>query len=86
MRFADGRDLEIGRIYGPIVDKKNDDGQVIARMHKAYRPMGGISIPPFSLFKLRRVPTPTLVLHGMHSIDTTAEDSQAIARHSGGSA
>jgi pimeloyl-ACP methyl ester carboxylesterase len=81
VRFADFRDLEIGRIYGPIVEKKTDAGMY--RGPKLLRPMGGCFIPPFSLFKLKRVPTPTLVMHGKYAIETSGDDSNAISRHYG---
>jgi pimeloyl-ACP methyl ester carboxylesterase len=81
VRFADVRDLEIGRIYGPVVEKVVGNGRY--RGPKMFRPMGGCFIPPFSLFKLNRVPIPTLIMHGQHSIETSLDDSKAIAKHYG---
>jgi pimeloyl-ACP methyl ester carboxylesterase len=80
-RFADVRDLEIGRIFGPIVEKRAGDG--VGLMHKAFRPMGSVFIPEFSLFRLNKVPTATLVLVGELSIETSLDDATAIARHYG---
>ena len=85
VRFADRRDLEIGRIYGPIVQKQIDERSV-AMVPQYRRPMGGCFIPEFSLFKLPRVPTPTLVLVGAHAIETSQDDANAIAKHFGGNA
>ncbi|RMG17746.1 MAG: alpha/beta fold hydrolase [Planctomycetota bacterium] len=82
VRFADQRDLEIGRIYGPVVEKKVGK-QGIARVPRIRRPMGGCFIPEFSLFNLKRVPIPTLVLHGKYSVETSEADARAIAKHYG---
>ena len=78
--FADVRDLEIGRIYGPIVEKPVGD-RGVARIHAALRPMGSIFIPDFSLFKLDRSPTPTLIMTGAMSTRVSIEDCNAIAKH-----
>lgn len=78
--FADTRDLEIGRIYGPIVEKKVGE-RGIARVHASERPMGSVFIPDFSLFKLERSPTPTLIMHGALSTRVSIEDCEAIAKH-----
>lgn len=77
--FADTRDLEIGRIYGPIVEKV--DGDKRFRGHACYRNMGTVFIPDFSLFKLDRSPTPTLIMHGALSTQISIEDCEAIAKH-----
>jgi len=82
VKFFDTRDLEIGRIYGPIIQKQINE-TTIAMVPEAVRPMGGCFIPPFSLFKLDRVPTPTLIMQGTNSIETSDEDAKAIARHYG---
>lgn len=83
-RFADQRDLEVGRIFGPIVPKQVGDQGYMAPAFA--RPMGGVFIPDFSLFKLDRVPTPTLVMRGANSVATSDDDANAIAKHYGGNA
>lgn len=81
--FADHRDLEIGRIYGPVVEKKVGENGM-ARVHKIQRPMGGVFIPnDFSLFRLERVQTPTLVVMGARSVWTSQDDCNAIVKHYG---
>lgn len=84
VRFADRRDLEISRIYGGIVERQVGDG--LYRGPAFRRPMGGCFIPEFSLFKLPKVPTPTLVIVGQYAVESNADDAQAIARHYGGAA
>lgn len=81
-RFFDFRDLEIGRIYGPIVEKRV--GDAVSRGPKQFRPMGSVFIPnDFSLFRLDRVQTPTLVVVGARSVWTSIEDANALAKHYG---
>jgi pimeloyl-ACP methyl ester carboxylesterase len=82
-RFFDFRDLEIGRIYGPIVEKHVGENQV-GMAPKVFRPMGSVFIPDdFSLFRLDRVQTPTICIMGARSVWTSEEDGNAIARHYG---
>lgn len=83
-RFFDFRDLEIGRIFGPVVEKQVGANQM-ARVHKYARPMGGAFVPDFSLFKLDRVSTQTLVLAGEQALQTSLDDINAIVRHYGNS-
>jgi len=78
--FFDYRDLEIGRIYGPIVEKRVGD-RGIARVHECFRPMGSVFIPEFSLFREQRSPTPTLILTGERSTRISLDDCRAIAKH-----
>lgn len=85
VNFADFRDLEIGRIFGPWVQKEAGPNQA-AIVPKYARPMGSVFIPEFSLFKLQRVQTPTLVLAGELSLWTSLEDANAISKHYGGAA
>ena len=80
MYFADPRDLEIGRIYGEVVEKRVGE-RGIAQVPEAFRPMGSVFIPEFSLFRLDRSPTPTVVYHGDRSVRCSLDDAQAIARH-----
>lgn len=82
-RFFDFRDLEIGRIFGPIVEKQVGENQRSIGP-KVLRPMGSVFIPDdFSLFRLDRVPTPTLVVNGARSQWTSVDDANAIAKHYG---
>lgn len=84
-RFFDFRDLEIGRIFGPIVEKQVGQNQRSVGP-KVLRPMGSVFIPDdFSLFKLDRVATQTLVVVGgaQSAVWTSQEDANAIARHYG---
>ncbi|MEZ6187521.1 MAG: hypothetical protein R3F62_21245 [Planctomycetota bacterium] len=85
LMFADHRDLEIGRILGPISEKIVDTPQGKARSvnFKAFRPMGGVLIPEFSLFKLNRTRTPTLIFYGPNSLRTSGDDCAAIQKHYG---
>jgi pimeloyl-ACP methyl ester carboxylesterase len=85
IRFFDFRDLEIGRIFGPIVEKQVGD-KGIARVPKYARPMGGAFVPDFSLFKLERngPPPQTLVCVGEQALQTSLEDGNAIVKHFGG--
>lgn len=85
--FGDPRNLEIGRLYGPLtgVDKVTERGRAPG-MPKWQRPMGSLIYPDFSLFKLDRVGTPVMVMTGQFSIEFTKADAQAIARHYGGNA
>lgn len=82
--FFDFRDLEIGRIYGPIVEKKVGGG--IARVPAYARPMGGCFVPEFSLFKLDKVPMQALVVCGEQALWTTPDDINAIVSHYGSGA
>lgn len=84
VRFADRRDLEIGRIYGGIEQRQIGDKMFVGP--KFVRPMGGCFIPEFSLFKLERVQTPTLVMVGKYAVESNGEDAKAIAKHYGGNA
>ena len=84
VRFADRRDLEVGRLYGGMVQKKV--GEQVAVVPKFMRPMGGCFIPEFSLFKLDRVQTPTLVMVGQYAVESSADDAGAIAKHYGSNA
>jgi pimeloyl-ACP methyl ester carboxylesterase len=77
--FADTRDLEIGRIYGPVVEKRVGDGMF--RGPAAFRPMGSITIPDFSLFKEPRSQTQTIIMLGAHSTRLSKDDCEAIAKH-----
>lgn len=79
-RFFDYRDLEIGRIHGPIVEK---DG---ARGPAFLRNVGGCFIPEFSLFKLDKVATQALVIAGENSLWTSPDDINAIVSHYGSGA
>lgn len=85
LKFYDHRDLEIGRILGPIVEKTVETPQGMGRSvgFKAFRPMGGVLIPEFSLFKLNRTRTATLIFYGPHSLRTSADDCDAIRKHYG---
>ncbi|MBL4846994.1 MAG: hypothetical protein JKY65_15855 [Planctomycetes bacterium] len=84
VRFGDRRNLEIGRLYGPIngVQKKVGEDR-IAIVAKYQRPMGGCFIPEFSLFKLTKTPTPTMIMIGLGSIESSGEDAGAIAKFYG---
>jgi len=80
--FADPRDLEIGRLFGPLVDKE-EDGEVYS-CRWIQRPLGTVVIPEFDLAKLPRVRVPTLVIHGNRSVRTSLEDAAVVAKHFGG--
>ena len=80
--FADPRDLEIGRLFGPLVDKE-EDGEVYS-CRWIQRPLGTVVIPEFDLAKLPRVRVPTLVVHGNRSVRTSLEDAALVAKHFGG--
>ena len=77
--FADTRDLEIGRIYGPVVEKVVGDSMF--RGPAAFRPMGSITIPDFSLFKEQRSQTQTIIMMGAHTTRVSKDDCDAIAKH-----
>ncbi|HBP22773.1 MAG TPA: hypothetical protein DEA08_33960 [Planctomycetes bacterium] len=84
VKFGDHRNLEIGRLYGPLegVVKKVDE-QRAAKVAAYARPMGGCFIPEFSLFKLGKRPVPTLVMIGRGSIEASPEDAQQISKFYG---
>jgi pimeloyl-ACP methyl ester carboxylesterase len=81
IRFGDRRNLEIGRLYGPIqgVPKEGYQGLV----PKWVRPMGGCFIPEFSLFKLDKKPVPTMIMIGLGAIESSLEDANAISKFYG---
>lgn len=70
--FADVRDLEIVRLRGPL--QEGDRWWI-------QRPIGELEVPDFSLFRLDRSSTPTLVMVGGMSTRCSLEDAGAIARH-----
>jgi pimeloyl-ACP methyl ester carboxylesterase len=75
-RFADPRDLRIGRLLGGVEEREG------GRMHRLLRPLG-CALPTFSLFELPVAPVPTLIFHGGFSVETSAQDAEAIKRHFG---
>jgi pimeloyl-ACP methyl ester carboxylesterase len=79
--WADPRDLEIGRVYGPILEKT--EGDDVYEMRRITRPMGTVVIPEFEQAALPNTPTPTLVIHGERALRTSLEDVQAVAAHYG---
>ncbi|MGE0709575.1 MAG: hypothetical protein AB7N76_20950 [Planctomycetota bacterium] len=84
-RFGDQRNLEIGRLYGPLegmIKSGSKEGERF-KVAKYRRPMGGCFIPDFSLFKLRKTPTPTMVMIGKGSIEASVEDANQIAKFYG---
>ncbi|MGE0710437.1 MAG: hypothetical protein AB7N76_10025 [Planctomycetota bacterium] len=81
--FADPRDLEIGRLWGPVVTKDDGDGKPY-EVRAIARPLGTVVIPEFDLAKLPRVRVPTLVVHGDRSVRTSLEDAAVVAQHFGG--
>jgi pimeloyl-ACP methyl ester carboxylesterase len=80
--FADQRDLEIGRIFGPVVTKEENGEEWEAR--QIARALGTVVIPEFKLSDLPRVRVPVLVCHGDHSVRTSLEDAGVVAKHFGG--
>jgi pimeloyl-ACP methyl ester carboxylesterase len=85
VRFGDQRNLTIARLYGPLelVLKKVDE-QTQARVPLFVRAdAGGSFIPDFSVFKMRKVPVPTMIMVGKGSIEASIEDSNQIAKFYG---
>lgn len=80
--FGDQRDLEIGRIFGPIVTKEENGEEYDIR--QIARPLGTVVIPEFDLLKLKRVRVPALVCHGDRSVRASLEDAGVVAKHFGG--
>lgn len=83
VRFGDMRNLEIGRLYGPVGGVLKTDGNRQGVMPGFMRPAGGCFIPEFSVFKLQATPTPTMVMVGLGAIESSAEDAQAITKFYG---
>jgi pimeloyl-ACP methyl ester carboxylesterase len=82
--FADSRDLEIGRLWGPVVTKTEKGESYDSRWIQ--RPLGTVVIPEFELSKLKRPSSGvrTLVLHGARSTRTSGQDASAVAKFFGG--
>ena len=80
--FADARDLEIGRLFGPLVTKTEGEEEYESR--QIARPLGTVVIPEFELSERPRAKVPTLVVHGERSIRTSLSDAAVVAKHFGG--
>ena len=76
------RDLEIGRIFGPIVTKSEKGEEWEAR--QIARALGTVVIPEFKLGDLPRVKVPSLICHGDYSVRTSLVDAGVVAKHFGG--
>lgn len=74
--FADWRDLEIARIFGPWIQKGRRD------MPRVEREMGGCFIPDFNIVKEPEVATPSLVMVGTAALETSIEDCEQIVKRS----
>jgi pimeloyl-ACP methyl ester carboxylesterase len=77
--FGNWGDLEIGRIYGPQVEKKIND-TTSTKCAKVERPMGGCFVPQFDMAKENVVQQPTLIIGGQRAFFGTEEDSNEIAK------
>jgi pimeloyl-ACP methyl ester carboxylesterase len=77
--FGNWGDLEIGRIYGPHVDKKISDTQT-ARCAQVERPMGGCFVPQFDIAKEPVVQQPTLIIGGDKAFFGTPDDCAELQR------
>ncbi|MBL4850335.1 MAG: alpha/beta hydrolase [Planctomycetes bacterium] len=80
--FADQRDLEVGRLFGPIVTKSEDGEEYESR--QIARPLGTVVIPEFKLSALKRVRVPGLICHGDYSVRASLADAAIVAKHFGG--
>ena len=80
--FADPRDLEIGRLFGPLVTKREGEEEYESR--QIARPLGTVVIPEFELSEHPQAKVATLVIHGERSIRTSLADAAAVAKHFGG--
>jgi len=84
VRFGDRRNLEIGRLYGPVQGVQKRVGDQVGIVPKYMRAdTAGCFIPEFSLFKLDKKPVPTMIMVGVGSIEASVEDSNAIAKFYG---
>jgi pimeloyl-ACP methyl ester carboxylesterase len=75
--FANPSDLEIGRIYGPEVEKKISETQA-ARCAAIERPMGGCWVPAFDMQKENPVSVKTLIVGGAAAFFGNPQDCQEI--------
>lgn len=75
--FANPADLEIGRLFGPLVAKKGASGEY----PKIMRIDMGCMIPDFDVNKEPELPTPVLVMAGDSSFFGSADDAADIAKH-----
>jgi pimeloyl-ACP methyl ester carboxylesterase len=72
--FTDWRDLDIGRLFGPYVEKEGRP------MPKIRRPMGSVFIPDYSVLKEPEVPVPTLVMVGANALETSVQDCDTMLK------
>lgn len=78
--FGNWQDLEIGRIFGPVVQKKISDTQA-AMVPTVIRPMGGCFVPQFDLARESVIAQPTLIVGGERAFFGTPADCDEIAKH-----
>jgi pimeloyl-ACP methyl ester carboxylesterase len=77
--FGNWGDLEIGRIYGPTVEKKVGENAT-ARCAQVERPMGGCFVPQFDIVKEPVVQQPTLIIGGEKAFFGTPADCDELSR------
>jgi pimeloyl-ACP methyl ester carboxylesterase len=77
--FGNQQDLEIGRVYGPLVKNDPDDGP--GKHAVCERRQHGFYIPRFDILKEPVTEVPTLILAGDSSYWGTVEDAQEIQKH-----
>ncbi|HZU98174.1 MAG TPA: HEAT repeat domain-containing protein [Planctomycetota bacterium] len=78
--FGNPSDLEIGRIYGPQVEKKINETSG-ARCAAIERPMGGCFVPQFDMQKENPVSVKTLIVGGAAAFFGNPTDCQEIQSH-----
>lgn len=78
--FGNWQDLEIGRIFGPIVQKKINATQA-ARVPAVVRLPGECFVPPFDLNKEPQIAQPTLIVGGERAFFGNPDDCAEIAKH-----
>ena len=84
VRFGDRRNLEIGRLYGPVEGVQKRVGDQVGIVPQYMRAdTAGCFIPEFSLFKLDKKPVPTMIMVGVGAIESSMEDCNAISKFYG---
>lgn len=77
--FGNWQDIEIGRIFGPVVTKKVGENQQ-ATVPSVIRPMGGCFVPQFDMAKEPVVQQPCLIVGGERAFFGTPDDCGEIAK------
>jgi HEAT repeat protein len=77
--FGDWHDIEIGRLLGPIVEKRTSE-TTASRDYNVYRDVGGCFIPQFDMAKESTISQPCLIVSGEQAFFGSPDDCNEIAK------